>query len=462
MCTNHDIEKLTYRIFDNESDFNLISKESSKTLPMTRRQKDNLNYQAPLKPNNVSETGLDQTFINDLILKNVLHLGEFSVRQIVDLIKLPLPIVDECLEELRRENYFEIKGSTNLMRYTYRYILTNTGKNRAGSLFEISRYSGPAPVTLSSYRAIVNQQSIMNILLTLAELKRAFSDLIIQEHFLYRIGAAVCSGRPIFLYGPPGNGKTSIAETIGSVLPDKVYIPYSIVVNGDIIVLYDPATHKKLSLDDEDNAGDLRFVKVHRPSVRAGGELTLKSLDLNFDPISKYYSAPLQMKANNGLLIIDDLGRQKIDPQELLNRWIVPLEERKDLITLNTGAKLEVPFDQLIIFATNLEPQQLVDRAFLRRIRYKIEVSQPHFESYEKIFKLICDRYNIFFNHEVFIFLIENYYKKFSIKYNACEPRDFIEHILDYAKFQNKAPELTKESISSAWKDYFVRNDKNL
>ena len=222
--------------------------------------------------------------------------------------------------------------------------------------------------------------------------------------------------------------------------------------------MYDPATHKKLTFEDDDNTPDLRWVKAHRPSVRAGGELTLKSLDLNFDPISKFYTAPLQMKANNGLLIVDDLGRQQINPQELLNRWIVPLEERKDLLTLNTGAKLEVPFDQLIIFATNLEPKQLVDQAFLRRLRYKIKVSPPNLESYQKIFKLICDRYEISFNSEVFTYLIENYYRKMSFKYNACEPRDFIEHILDYAKFENKSSELTKAAISAAWRDYFVED----
>jgi hypothetical protein len=450
------MEKLTCKSLDSKSISNLIPSSAPKTVSGVQDHKANLNHRVPPKPRSISETGLDQTFINDLILKNVLHLGEFSIQQIVDRIKLPLPIIDKCIEELRRESFIEIKGSSNLMHYSYRYSLTISGRNRAASLFEISRYNGPAPVTLPAYREIVNRQSIMNIHLNLAELESAFSNLIIEQHFLSRIGAAVCSGRPIFLYGPPGNGKTSIAETVGSILPDIVYIPYSIAVSGEIIVLFDPATHKKLSSKDEDSATDLRWVQAHRPSVRAGGELTMKSLDLNFDPISKYYTAPLQLKANNGLLIIDDLGRQQMDPQELLNRWIVPLEERKDLLTLNTGAKLEVPFDQLIIFATNLEPMQLVDDAFLRRLRYKIKVSRPKLASYERIFKLVCDRYEVPFNLEAFNYLIENYYKKMSLKFNACEPRDFIEHLLDHAKFKNRSSELTKETVSAAWKDYFV------
>ncbi|MBW2427869.1 MAG: AAA family ATPase [Deltaproteobacteria bacterium] len=416
-----------------------------------------VDYAAPAKPGTIAETGLDQTFINDLILKNVMHIGEFSIQQAVDLVKLPLPIVESSLQELRRDSYIEIKGSQSLMKLSYRYMVTNTGRNRGASLFEVSRYSGPAPVTLSSYREMVDKKSVKNITLNALMLTKAFSKLVIEKEFLSRIGAGVCSGRPIFLYGPPGNGKTSIAKIIGNMISDLVYIPYSIIVNGEIIVLFDPGTHIKKDLSDTDNVFDQRWIAVNRPAVRAGGELNSKSLDLNFDSLSKYYTAPLQLKANNGLFIIDDFGRQQVNPQELLNRLIIPLEERKDLLTLNTGAKLEVPFDQLIIFATNLDPRKLVDRAFLRRLRYKIHVPHPDLESFEKIFKSVCKTNNISFNPRIFQYLVENYYNRFSVKFNACEPRDLIDHILDDAKFDDSVPKLTKTKISQAWKSYFVQ-----
>ncbi|UCF93347.1 MAG: ATPase [Desulfobacterales bacterium] len=448
--------KLSRTQFNAKSRWNLTSGSAFKSTIEEQDHKASVCHRAPAKPASIAETGLDQTFINDLILKNVLHLGDFSIQQVVDLVKLPLPIVEKSLEELRRESLIEIKGSTSLMKLSYRYAVTNSGRNRGASLFEISRYIGPAPVTLAAYWKVVSRQSVMDISLNLATLKKAFSKLVVGQHFLSRIGTALCSGRPIFLYGPPGNGKTSIAETIGSLLPDQVFMPHALLVNGEIIVLFDPATHIKKDVLEVDNSADQRWIAVKRPAVRAGGELSLKSLDLNFDPISRFYTAPLQLKANNGLFIIDDLGRQQMDPQELLNRWIVPLEERKDLLTLNTGSKLEVPFDQLIIFATNLQPQQLADDAFLRRLRYKICVARPDLESYEKIFKLACHHYDMLFDPEVFDFLVASCYRPSSFNFNACEPRAFIEHILDDAKFNGAVPQLTKEKISEAWRDYFV------
>ncbi|MBW2011590.1 MAG: ATPase, partial [Deltaproteobacteria bacterium] len=262
----------------------------------------------------------------------------------------------------------------------------------------------------------------------------------------------------IFLYGPPGNGKTTIAETIGKVLPETVFMPHALLAGGEIITVYDPANHTPAEPDPGADETDPRWVLTRRPIVMAGGELTLKTLDLEFNPISKFYEAPLQMKANNGLFIVDDFGRQQMDPKRLINRWIVPLERRTDLLTLQTGMKFEIPFDQLVIFATNMEPKSLVDEAFLRRIRYKIKIDHPELDEYEAIFQKICGSNGITFKKEIFNDLIDNYYRRTNIKLNACHPRDIIDHIIDDAYYYDRPPELTREVIAKAWKNYFVED----
>jgi len=240
------------------------------------------------------------------------------------------------------------------------------------------------------------------------------------------------------------------------VLPETVYIPYSIIVGGQIILLYDSVNHIPVHDDSTGDTADHRWVLIKRPVIMTGGELTLKMLDLDFNPIAKFYEAPLQMKANNGLFIIDDFGRQQVDPQNLLNRWIVPLERRTDFMTLHTGMKFEIPFDQLVIFATNIEPAKLVDEAFLRRIRYKIKVDHPTEQEYTTIFKKVCESNRIEFKPEVLDFLLSNYYRRLGVELNACHPRDIVDQIIDNAHYYNHAPELTKDSIDDAWENYFV------
>lgn len=410
----------------------------------------------PRPPENVRETGLELDFIADLIMKHILFKGEFTLGDISDSVKLPIPVVDAAVETLRRDKLVEVRGAAQYAKVTYKFNITGPGKKRASELLDICRYVGPAPVPLDEYRTQVEFQSIKNIFVSEQSVKEAFSDLVIRDDLLMRLGPAVSSGKAIFLHGPPGNGKTAIAETIGNILPGNVYVPYSMIVGGQIIAVFDPSSHKTVTPDKGPEEVDQRWLVVKRPVVMTGGEFTLKMLELEFNPVSKFYVAPLQVKANNGLFIVDDFGRQQIDPQGLLNRWIVPLERRVDFLALHTGMKFEVPFDQLTIFATNIKPQKLVDDAFLRRIRYKIAVEHPTEHEYHSIFKMVCESNGIEYNQEIFDYLINNYYKRLGMSLNACHPRDLIEHIIDNAHYYSHAPELTREHIDAAWKSYFI------
>jgi predicted ATPase with chaperone activity len=304
---------------------------------------------------------------------------------------------------------------------------------------------------------MVEIQTIKSIYVDPEKVKDAFSNLIISEQLVERLGPAISSGRAIFLYGPSGNGKTTIAETIGRVLPGNIYMPYAVLAEGEIIMIYDKASHVAVEPQYNADSVDQRWVLIERPVVMVGGEMTLKSLDLDFNPISKFYEAPLQMKANNGLFIVDDFGRQQVDPQNFLNRWIVPLERRTDFLSFHTGMKIEIPFDQLVVFSTNLDPGSLVDEAFLRRIRYKIKIGHPELNEYKEIFQRVCDSNGIAFNNEVFDHLIEDYYHQNNVNLTSCHCRDIIEHIIDNARYHGLNPELTKETLSAAWNSYFVK-----
>jgi len=416
----------------------------------------NLLRRDPPMPKGLDETGLKLNFIVDLALKHLLFLGEFSTKELAERLKLPPSIIEQAIELLRRDHFIDAKGAGGLTKMSMRYGISDVGKRRAQELLELNRYVGAAPVPLEDYRHMAEVQTVKNIMVGVEDVKRAFSHLIVSEQMLKRIGPAVSSGRAIFLYGPPGNGKTTIAETIARVLPDTIYIPHAILVGDDIITVYDPVSHEAIALPDSHDSIDPRWVPIKRPVIMAGGELTLKMLDLEFNPISKFYEAPLQMKANNGLFIVDDFGRQQVDPQRLLNRWIVPLERRTDFLSLQSGMKFEIPFDQLIIFSTNIEPKKLVDEAFLRRIRYKILIDHPTEREYEEVFRRVCDSNAITFEQEPFDYLMENFYRRLGVKLNACHPRDLIDHIIDQAHYYGHKPVLSKESLTDAWENYFV------
>jgi len=409
----------------------------------------------PPIPMTIADTGLDASHIGDLLMKHILFMGEFMITELSERVKLSPHVVETAMESLRREKFIDVKGGTGYAAVTYTFKITEPGKNRAAELLDLCRYVGPAPVSLEEYRLMVETQTIKSTIISEEGVKKAFSHLVLNESVLKRLGPAISSGKSMFIYGPPGNGKTAIAETISRLLPDTIYIPYALTVGGEIITVFDPVNHIPVRADDEDSV-DKRWIQVKRPVVITGGELTLRMLDLDFNPISKYYEASLQMKANNGIFIADDFGRQQVEPQNFLNRWIVPLDRRVDFMTLHTGMKFSIPFDMLIIFSTNIEPKQLVDEAFLRRIPYKIKIDHPTEREYEAIFRMLCKLYDIEFDLETFNYLMNNFYRKDNIKLNACHPRDIIEQIIVSARYYRRPPALTKEAILEAWTNYFV------
>ena len=410
----------------------------------------------PAVPTTIEETGLSTSFIADLVMKHINSLGEFMVADVANGIKLPVSLVNKIVEMLKKERLIEVTGGTSFSSVSYKYRITDLGKSRGAELMELCRYVGPAPVSLDAYREMTAFQTVKHIVVSQETVKKSFSHLVLSGSLLKRLGPAISSGKAMFVYGPSGNGKTAIAETIGALLPETVYIPHAITVGGQIIIMFDPVSH--VPADGENGKIDIdhRWVRIKRPVVMTGGELSLKMLDLDFNPSSKYYEASLQMKANNGIFIADDFGRQQVDPQSLLNRWIVPLDRHVDFMTLHTGIKFEIPFDMLVIFSTNIEPKDLADEAFLRRIRYKIKIDHPSEARYETIFKMVCESNMIPFDKDIFEYLMDNYYRRLRITLNACHPRDIMDHIIDSAHYYMHAPRLTREGIDDAWQNYFV------
>ena len=410
----------------------------------------------PYEPGKATETDLELGFIGDLILKHCLFLKKFTISQLTKKTKLPNPIINNMIYDLRKDGFMDIvKGDTSFATSQYEYNLTDSGINRALQALEECRYVGPVPVSLDEYRYAVEVQTIKSIEVTHESLKKAFSEIVVSDDEINIYGPAINSVKPIFLYGPPGNGKTTIAESIGNSLPGEVYIPFAVLAGNQIIVVYDQVNHEVADSREPVDHLDQRWIKIKRPVVLAGGELTLKTLDLDFNPNSKFYEAPLQMKANNGLFIVDDFGRQIVDAQTLLNRWIIPLDRQTDFLTLHTGMKFEIPFDQLVIFATNLPPRKIADDAFLRRLRYKIRIDYPTVGEFRDIFKNVCIFNKIDFNDDVFDYLTDKY-EKSQRELSCCHPRDLINQIMDLAHFKNEPPIITKDSIYKAWNHYFV------
>ncbi len=412
----------------------------------------------PPEIQSIRETGLSPQFLADLALKIIYYASSISGYDIAVAMKLPyLGVLDQVLESLKRDLYIEVRSGSALTTASYTYAVTSKGAVRAMELIERCAYAGPAPVSLSDYRNAVQLQTVSNVVVNRQAVREAFSRLVLSDRILNQIGPAINSSLSVFFFGPPGNGKTSIAETAAKLLGGTIYVPYALEYDGQVIKVYDTIFHPAVEPEDRQvDARDRRWVRCTRPVVVAGGELTMEALDLVYSETSKYYEAPFQLKANCGMFLIDDFGRQQVSPRDLLNRWIVPLEKREDYLNLRTGQEITVPFDQLIIFSTNLDPGSLVDEAFLRRIRYKIEVPNPTIEEYEEIFRRVCDTKGVPYDFSAIEFILD-YYGRRGIEPRNCHPRDLIDQVIDIAEYLEQPPILTRELLEAACESYFVR-----
>jgi hypothetical protein len=414
------------------------------------------------RPKSLQDLDLPEIFVTDLVLKHCFHLKVFNLIELRDRVKLPTGIITNILDYLQAEGYLEIRGPDplnpmpNIMGLTNRYAITNGGNKRAAQLLEYDAFVGPVPVSLEDYWRQVEKQSLKFTPVTRDRLIQAFEGLVLSPEMLEKLGPASVSGKPLFLYGPSGNGKTSIAVRMGKVWEDAILVPHAIYVEGSVIRVLDKITHRPLpNGGDGTRECDDRWVPCLRPTVIVGGEFTMDMMDLSYNPTLKYYEAPLQLKANNGLFIVDDLGRQSIPARDLLNRWIIPLENRQDFLCLHTGQKFAIPFDQFLIFATNLEPQNLMDAAFLRRIRAKVKVDHVTREQFKEIFRLVCQQNQLNMNGDLVEYLLATHYDDGKRPMDACHPRDLIELILDYNTFNCNPPGLSREIIDRACGIYF-------
>ena len=415
----------------------------------------------PPEPQSIEQTGLTLSFIADLALKTLYLRGQMTMAELSTALGLPIVnVIDKVMDFLKGERLVEIRGGSGLSSASYQFVIVDRGSEKAQEALARSQYVGKAPVPLQAYLDAVKRQTISNISVTQEELAQAFSHMVIPRETLQQLGPAVNSGKSIFLFGPPGNGKTTIAEVLVSLLRGEVVLPYAVEVDQQIIKVYDQVYHRA-ALDPvvaDRLRFDHRWVVSKRPIVMTGGELTLETLDLIYDDTSKFYEAPFQMKANGGIFMVDDFGRQRVSPKDLLNRWIVPLEKRVDYLTLHTGKKLEIPFDMLIIFSTNLDPADLVDEAFLRRIRYKIGIEAPTVAQYEEIFKRMCARKQIEYKSEAMSQILAHYRRK-NLGLRSCHPRDILEQLTDTARFLGRPAQLTPDLIDMACDSYFVSLD---
>jgi hypothetical protein len=408
----------------------------------------------PRVPDSLDAAGLSPTFVEDHLLRCLNYAPQSSGAQLAAACGLTFHVIGPLLDSLRQDHLAEIRGQRGIGDAGYAYVLTSKGVGRALEAQERTHYRGPLPVSIDDYLASVGTQPINMDLVTSTRVREAFSDLLVHQTVSDKIGASISSGSALFLFGAAGNGKTALAERVARVLSDPIYIPHAIEVDGAIVKLFDPLVHQPVQCGSVSGL-DQRWIQIRRPMVIAGGELTLAGLDLLWSTSGRYYEAPLQLKANGGVLLIDDFGRQQMRPADLLNRWIVPLEKHVDYLTLATGKRVKVPFQQMLVFATNLEPGDLADEAFLRRIRFKLRLEDPTSEEFFELFRRECLARGIVFAAEGLRYALDRWWRGQALR--MCQARDLVDQLVAIARYQGVPADAgSRELIDAACASYFA------
>ena len=421
----------------------------SQTTILTRSEVESM---GPPVPEELADTGIAEGFLCDLALKHVAMMPEPTTATVAERLCLPRTLAEDILQKLYREKLIEVKVQTSVG--STRYAMLDHGWDRLSRLISVCGYTGPAPVSLRDYAHMMRLQSIPSESATMETARAAFHDLVLPESLLQTLGCVINSRRSLFLTGLPGTGKTAVAERINGALPGAIWIPYAVEIDGQIIRIFDTHCHRMAPEDETPVDHDRRWVMIRRPLVIVGGELTLENADLTWSEAAKFYEAPFQMKSNGGTLVIDDFGRQRVSPQDLLNRWIVPLERRIDYLALHTGKKIEVPFEQLVVFSTNLDEKDLTDEAFLRRMGYRARVEPPTAAAFSEIFKRAAYNRGIRCDQPVLDHLLTKYRVEQRVM-KGCEPRDLLDRATDICLFEGQALELTPKVLDTAWRNYF-------